>query len=360
MNRHIIYLGRMIVQERKFVLFGIVQVIFSCFFMVFATAQTIYSKSILGNFFQNNEQNVYVFSKSYSGTIISEEMINVLTNWIDGKKNVCSFVSSIMTDGGTEMLVGIGDASSEFLGVKEMGKAYLCGSEMFTKNKYIRLKNSRTEQLFPIDNSAEVSGRVLIGKSVTELNGKIVLCMSYQEFYEIFGGYYQNEILRNLHLVTGEAEKLEKFVLDMESANISLVSINQRNYIDSYFGKMWKSGVLYAVFYGLVSVFVMISLYVNFLFVLRKNARMFTNQFLCGEQMKYIVLRGCILMLVILILAFIVCAWFFKEKFQFPEWQTAYRIEVIGGMIVYIVFMLRINSMFGVEQYEKYIKCERN
>lgn len=344
-------------REKGWMLLCSIQLIFSMFFLVYAGVQNSFAGKVL-NERKSEVGKAFVFEHYRENSETDEAEAELYLNaWMEERKQAASFITSCSLPDGRELLIGIGEAALQIFPIQglEMDTAYP-GNAIDGKEQKLFIRTPIKQIEYPLKDLPGKHNCMVVGKSAIELDNKIVLCISYEEYKEQFGRYYADEIWNNLCLL-GEAEDAKEFITDMKKTGYQFIAKDRQTFIHDYWGKERDNGIFFQIFYVMVFLFILYSVFMNLELLMRRRAKEFAVQYLCGETSERIYLRVMSVLMIVFGTSLVVIKVCYTKLFSLlPYWEQSFRILVMIMLAAGILFAVRMKKLLKEENMGLYLK----
>lgn len=347
----------LIKKELKVTILGIFQIAFSMFFMVLAFSQVSDSKFVFNLNKKTDTENFYSFAELMNaGSDCDKELLRAnLSMWIDEYDQCCSFITSIKTKTGQPIVICIGKQAATLLGLED---SEWVGAYSESTDDEIEVTGAGRTMTYAIKHVEKLPDKIIIRKGIQNIEDAIILCIKYENYREMFGLYYETELINNLHFRETSEYNLNSFCTDMVKSGYWLIPQNYTEYLEDYFGNIYYSGVLFSVFYLIIALFVIYGLYVDIINILKRNSCLHTVQYICGESENRIIIKLCLFVFFIILCGYTTVIMFFY-KFDLSVLKYC-NVILLFLLFCYVGICYKIVNLFKTRKYEVYMKAERN
>ena len=354
-------LGKLIWKEKWWILLSMLEIVFVTLFFAYVGGTAQFSGKIM-ELSLPKDYVAYQFDIVSSNQAMNySDIDSTLKKWIDEKEKACSFILSETLQDHSELVIAIGKSSIELFGKGELelGNAYISSKADNYGKKNILISTFAGSKEYPLYSLDQDIDYMIVSKGVKDLKNQIILCISYADYEKYFGGYYKSEVLNNICLVTLEKDSnlLEEFIIDVKEVGCTLVPYNWQAYIQEYWGSMNRTSLFCTIFYIMVLAFVIYSVYMNMMILLRRRAYEFTIQYLCGEDLYRVRMRVVALLCILWIPTILN---FGMLMIWLPEMlvETENTYVIIGSLLMILITTLvyQIGNIFQESKMEFYLK----
>ena len=280
--------------------------------------QFVYSYTIT-SMIKNIDDNIYGITNEDNNFLFpsNSKLDEIIQTAYKSDKSVASF--SIEDNDGYEIIYGIGEAANCFIsGVSLEQKIVYCGSssakfakELFPKNS-LRILNKKV--------------KIYLNNGVIELNDKSILILL--PYDEIPDNIDKSQLLHNITGTKNTIDILIKSINQIVGGSFSIYNVNET--IKAYFGGNAYFGLIYGVFFIIVSVFVLVEMCIEYVEKIKKNIKNNAIMYLLGKNKNIIIIENVFPDLLKVILAIIVTLILFKPlNLESEKWLGVFGVGLL-------------------------------